>query len=550
MRRIACTGLLCVGLGSGCYSGVSGHADWDPSAGMGGDTAADGDAGESGDADDGSTDDGGADDGEPQLPPDGQCEWNDGLPNLQMRRLTRLEYDNSVRDLFGITSQPALAFVDDSPAGGFDANDLAVSELQARLYVDVAETVAAEIVAAPTTLTDCDLGEQVCVDTFVQTWGRRVFRRDLTSEEVADYRSFFEEMRDAEGVDAALTHTLAAWLASPNFLYIAQRDAPDEPHAQAYAQASRLAYFLWASTPDEALLDRAAAGQLEELDSLDAVVREMLDDPRADQSLSTFTQQWLQVESLAYGAGGKDSELYPQWDEQLASQMDAELQALFVDVVLEGNGTLNELLTTRRAYVSEALASVYGVDAPAGGEGWVELPEGERAGLLTRAGFLAAHAHEREGSVVLRGVVVQRQFLCGELPPPPDDIDLDPEVNRVESPQCAGCHVLIDPIGEGLHEYDAIGQWNDIPSEGTLVGAEDSPFEGGAELTALLADSERVQRCMARQWFQFSHPRAIAYADACTLELVEQAVIDSGGDIREAIVAVATSDSFRFGIDS
>ena len=150
---------------------------------------------------------------------------------------------------------------------------------------------------------------------------------------------------------------------------------------------------------------------------------------------------------------------------------------------------------------------------------------------------------------MLRGVVVQRQFLCGILPPPPDDVELDPEIARLDNPQCAGCHTLIDPIGTGLGEYDAIGQWSDQPSEGVLVGVDDAPFDGGAELAALLGDAEQVQRCMARQWFQFSHRRAVEAADACTLELVEDAVVSSGGDIREAIVAVATSDSFRFGID-
>lgn len=540
MRRWVCGALLSIGLG-GCYSGYSTDAAMLPGG-------ADPEATGADDPDSGASD-GGGDGGEPEVPSDSQCAWEDGLPRLPMRRLTRLEYDNTVRDLFGITSQPALAFVDDSPAGGFDANDIAVSELQTRLYVSVAETVAEEIVAGPTALADCDLGEAACVDTFVQTWGRRVFRRDLTATEQSEYRGFFEEMRDSNGIDAALEHTLAAWLASPNFLYLARRESAEEPMADAYAQASRLSYLVWATTPDDALLDRAAAGQLDELDSLDAVVREMLDDPRAADALSTFTQQWLHVEALEYGAGGKDEELYPDWDEALAQSMDEEMQALFVDVVLEGDGTIEELLSTRRAYVDDRLAEVYGVAPPKGGVGWVELPEGERAGLLTRAGFLAAHAHEREGSIVLRGVVVQRQFLCGALPPPPDDVDLDPEVDRMENPQCAGCHVLIDPIGTGLQEYDAIGQWNDVPSEGLLVGADDAPFEGGAELSGLLADSEQVQRCMARQWFQFSHRRAIEDADTCTLELVEQAVIDSGGDIREAIVSVATSDSYRFGVD-
>ncbi len=544
MPRIACSSVLCAGLlSTGCYSGYAADTASDPADAATQGENPDGDAASGGADDDGDPDD-------PAIPTDSLCEWDDGLPSLPMRRLTQLEYDNSVRDLFGITSAPASAFVDDSPAGGYDANDLAVSDLQARLYVDVAETVAAEVVAGPTILSECSLDAGACVETFVRTWGRRVFRRDLTASEQDDYSSYFEEMRDAEGIEAAVEHTLTAWLASPGFLYLARRDSPQEPHAAAYAQASRLAYFLWSSTPDDALLDRAAAGQLKELSDLEPIVREMLADPRAVDTLGTFARQWLHVDSLEWGGSGKDSELYPQWDGALADSMDRELQAFFTDVVFEGEGTVQALLEDRRAYVDDALAAVYGVEAPSGGEGWVELPQGERAGLLTRAGFLATHAHEREGSIVKRGVVVQRQLLCGELPAPPDDLELDPEVDRLENPQCAGCHVMIDPMGVGLNEYDAIGQWSDVPSEGIVVGAEDAPFDGGAELSAILADSERVQRCIARQWFQFSHRRPIEAADACTLELIEQAVIDSGGDIREAIVAVATSDSFRFGVDN
>lgn len=544
MGRNVCSSLLCASLlSTGCYSGYAADVAMESAGAPTEGASSDGDAEPETPQDDGSPDD-------PQVPTDSLCEWDEGLPSLPMRRLTQLEYNNSVRDLFGITSDPASAFVDDSPAGGYDANDIAVSDLQTRLYVDVAETLASDIVAGPMALVECSLDEAACVQTFVQTWGRRLFRRDLAPAEQADYEAYFEEMRDAEGIDAALEHTLTAWLASPGFLYLARRDSPDEPHADAYAQASRLAYFLWSSTPDDALLDRAAAGQLDELDDLEAIVREMLKDPRAVDTLATFSSQWLHVDSLEWGGSGKDTELYPQWDGALADSMDRELRTFFTDVVFEGEGTVRELLEDRRAYVDDALAEVYGVEAPDGGEGWVELPQGERAGLLTRAGFLATHAHEREGSIVKRGVVVQRQLLCGELPPPPDGLELDPEVDRLDNPQCAGCHVMIDPMGVGLHEYDAIGQWSDVPSEGIVVGVDDAPFDGGAELSTILGDSERVQRCIARQWFQFSHRRPIEQADACTLELIEQAVVDSGGDIREAIVAVATSDSFRFGVDS
>ncbi len=501
------------------------------------------------DVDDEGVDAGDGDPDEPDVPSDSQCAWDAGMPSLPMRRLTRLEYDNTVRDLFGVMSQPALALVDDTPAGGFDANDIAVSELQTRLYIDVAEAVASEVVAGPTELSDCDLGESRCVEGFITTWGRRVFRRDLTAVEASEYRGHFTQMRDEHGVEAALEHTLAAWLASPHFLYLARRESADEPYADAYAQASRLSYFLWSTGPDDALLDQAASGQLDALDSLEAIVRDMLEDPRAADTLWSFTEQWLHVEALKTGAAVKDSELYPNFDAELAASMDRELRVLVSDVVLEGNGTLRELLQTRRAWVDGPLAALYGVAAPPQEEGWVELPNGERAGILTRAGFLTAHAHERDGSVVKRGVIVRRDLMCDELPPPPDDVEFDPAIARLDNPQCAGCHVLMDPIGEGMREYDAIGQWTAAPSWGEISGLPEPGFEGGVGMSELLADVESVQRCMTRQLFQYSHRRAITDADGCTLELAEHAVVASGGDIREAIVAVATSDSFRFGTD-
>ena len=209
MRRALLQSILLAGFcPAGCYSGFqSGEGDEHPGS-SGGGVDSDTDNGAEGheESTGGVPDDDGVD--------EGLC-GSEGTRSLPMRRLTRLEYNNTVEDLFGITSQPALAFVHDSPGGGFHANDLAVSELQARLYVDVAQTVAEEIVVSNSVLPACDLQENPCAEDFVTAWGRRIFRRDLTSDETAEYVAYFEDVRDERGVEDALEDTLAAWLASP-----------------------------------------------------------------------------------------------------------------------------------------------------------------------------------------------------------------------------------------------------------------------------------------------------------------------------------------------
>jgi len=538
---------LASGLGllllSGCYSGLD-RINGGPE-GVGGSIGGGADDGaEGGAADDDDDDD------DDDIPTDAQCEWSDTSPSLPIRRLTQSEYNNAIRDLFGLDTAPADAFVEDAPSAGFAANTIAISELQTRMYIDAAETIAADVVASGMPLADCDLGANAtCPDTFIATQGRRIFRRDLSAEELADYRSLFDDTRMENSVDVATEQVLAAMLASPSFLYLARRPLAQGNKLAAYTLASRLSFFLWSTMPDDALLDAAAAGDLDELEDVESQVRAMLDDPRAAATLATFHAQWLHTEVLEIATPSKDAELFPAWSDELANAMSHELTALAQDVILDGDGTVASLLQSRRAWVDDELAALYGVEAPAGGEGWVELPEGERAGLLTRAGFLATHAHQQETSVVKRGAVVQTKLLCGNLPLPPDDLDLDPSIDRLESEACRGCHEMIDPIGKGLESYDAIGQWSDVVSDGQVVGLPAPTFSGGAELSALLADSPQVERCVARQWFQFAHRREASPDDSCAMELINDAMNDSGGDIREAIVAVATSDSFRFGID-
>ena len=213
------------------------------------------------------------------------------------------------------------------------------------------------------------------------------------------------------------------------------------------------------------------------------------------------------------------------------------------------------------------LAKLYGVAAPASGWAAATLKPAERAGILTRANFLASHAHSLSGSPPLRAVAIMRRLMCTSLPPPPGDADTSPpkpqpgdapKTNRQlfearTAGTCQGCHGIIDPLGFGLENYDAIGGYrttdNGLPvdARGELKNIDVAgPFQGGIELSQRLADSAQVRLCVTGQWFSFALGRERTAADDCQIQTLAGALAASGGNVRELLVALAKTDDFMF----
>ncbi|MEM6996078.1 MAG: DUF1592 domain-containing protein, partial [Myxococcota bacterium] len=356
---------------------------------------------------------------------------------------------------------------------------------------------------------------------------------------------------------AAAEVVIQALLMSPAFLYHVEAapGASGEPALLGgYAVASRLSYFLWSSMPDDELLDMAEADMLADRSVLESQARRMLEDDRAAASIASFHRQWLRIGGL--GDLVKDAELFPQWSTELAQSMEHESLAFADEVVRRGDGSLRTLLTAPWSVVDRDLATLYGVPAPADGFEVVDLDPTQRAGLLTHASFLASNAHAAETSWVHRGKFVRENLLCGELPPPPPGVEvnepLDP--NRLEDPQCAACHVQMDPIGMGLDAYSPIGTYRLVDEHGETVDqsgaiddvAEVGQFEGAVELAAALAETPKVSDCMATQWFRYAARRKETPQDACTVQGLRAEFAESGQDIRELIVSIVRSDAFRF----
>ncbi len=539
------------GQGDGDGDGGTGSADSDASGGVSGGSSADGD-------------ESGGPSGEPA------CDQpNTG--HSPLRRMTREQYDNTVRDLVGITSKPASAFSPDEKIGAFFSNGIApVGDLIVEQYMNAADAIATEVVADMDALLPCDPaldGEDACAAEFVSTFGLRAYRRPLSPDEADRLQTVYAAGRQSGGFVDGIRLVIQAVLQSPNFLYYIEFGTPSGSELAAldsWELASRLSYFLWNSMPDETLFSAAQANILGSPDELEAQARRMLDDPKAERAIASFHLQWLVLDKLEHL--DKDPEVYPAYSDTLRDAMRAETAKFSDFVVREGDGKLSTLLTATFTFADAPLLDLYGVSAPAGPEGRVELNAGQRAGLLTQASVMAAHAHANQSSPIHRGKLVRENFLCQPLPPPPPDVDNtapdpDPSASTRErfaehtaNPECASCHSLIDPLGFGFEHYDGVGAFRsmdgDFPvdASGEVRGTVDidGPYNGAVELAAKLAQSEQVRECVTSQWFRFAFGRIDTDEDACSHAQAHALFAASDYDIRELLVALTRTDSFRY----
>jgi hypothetical protein len=484
-------------------------------------------------------------------------------------RLTDAEYANSVRDLLGV--DPGDSFPKTTITEGYrsyaDANTVsttAAEEIQA-----AAEHVAAQAAGDLPGLLGCDVEAAGCVGDFIQRFGRRAYRRPIEADEAQILQASYDGAR-AGGFSAseAVAMVLEIVLQSPQFLYRAEisrgAGAGEVAPLGDHELAARLSYLLWDTLPDEELPAVADAGELADPAVLEAQARRLLDDPRAEPALARFFEDWLEIYRLD-GATKDD----PAYDAELQTALRGEIGAFTTHVLRRLDGRLHTLLTTPVVVVNGPLAGLYGVDAS--GAEWqaIDADPSERAGIVTTAAFLAAHANSGSTNPVQRGAFVRANLLCQVLHPPADlmiePLSPDPSLTKREKlaqhrtdPDCAGCHDLMDPVGFGLENYDALGRWrtvdeNDLPidASGELAAAGEAsgPFTGGIELAGRLADSEMVADCVALHGFRFAAGREDdPKTDACSVSRLEEALAGSDGDLRELMIALTRTDAFRYRI--
>jgi hypothetical protein len=493
----------------------------------------------------------------------------------RLRRLTRSQFEHAVRDLVGAGGSPAASIAPDESVGPFYSNAIApITDLLVQQHDEAAAAVATESEPRMNDIAGCDLAADTgttCATSFIESFGLRAYRRPLDTLERGRYLALYELERAQGTPSSAFRAVVETMLQSPFFLYHAEVGTSDAPldaptPLKPHELASRLAFFLWDSMPDAQLFTRAADGTLADPATLASEVERLLLDPKAGDSVRQFHVAWLGVRALE--GAQKDASRFPSWSPALASAL-ANETATFADfVVRQGDGSFATLLTGGFSFLEGPLFALYGVSEPAGYVPGtrVTLNPTERAGLLTMGAFLATHAHRDQTSPVHRGILVRENLLCQPLDPPPADVNnVAPPVSDITStrdrflahtadPSCAGCHTLIDPIGLGFENYDAIGAFRNVDagspvdaSGEVLEAGEDvaGPFNGAVELSQKLAASQQAADCVANQWFRYALGRMEASDDACSVAAIREAFNGSGNNVRTLIGAIVASDAFR-----
>ncbi len=509
--------------------------------------------------------------------PEALC--NAGVPAVAprgLRRLTPEQYTNTVRDLLG------------DPGFSPDVDDAAavITERGVRQLRGAAELAISRKDQWSRTIFPCDLGgpaDDACAFEMIDQVGMRAFRRPITEDErewlEGVYHDALAELSFAEAMEVVIE----VMLASPQMVYFGETgDAGDGlpegiRELSDYELASRLSYFLWNTMPDDALFDAAQRGELSTEEGLAEQTERLLSDPRAEESIQRFFWEWMQLDGgrlhHALEDTDKDGTLYPEYDAELRAAMRTELEAFIQKVVIEEGGSIDALFNDNRAYVNGPLAELYGVEGgPTDADTWewVELDAAERGGLLTRAAFLTVFSAAKVQSPIRRGVFVVEEVLCNELgEPPPNASDVpveggsvDGEVlsvrqdveARTSGPGCTACHSVINPVGFVFENYDAIGRYRTeeltsglpIDASGEIQGSDvDGELTGALELSRSLSDSAQVRDCLADRWMTKAIGQAPGELDQCALDATRERFAETG-TLRDLIVAIVVSDSFRY----
>ncbi|HEY0137195.1 MAG TPA: DUF1592 domain-containing protein [Nannocystis sp.] len=557
---------------AGCYTG----ADLSPDSGETAVTGVTGNSGNSG-ADDGTPTTGSGEDAGESAGDDGADPADFDPAPVRLRLLLARHYQNTVRDLLGDAAAGLAAPPTDTALNGFEAiaaAQVSLTDSAVEVYEKSARAVAAEAIkdqariagylgCAPTGPDDVN-----CHRQFVTNFGRMIWRRALTTEEVELYTAVAQEAALQFGnFDVGVEAAIATFLQSPYFLYqveVGEPD-PDEPsdrNLTSVELATRLSYFLLDTTPSAELLALAEGGGLSTPDQVRAVAELMVEQPGARQAIGNFYAEVLKLRALEELP--KDPTLYPQFSPSLAAAMRQETLALIDDIAFNVDGDFRDILNAPYTFVNGPLAALYGLipDPNQLGDTWqrFDLPvEGKRGGILGQSAFLAAYAHISSTSPTLRGKFVREALMCQGMPAPPPDVvtelpageeykTMRERLSKHKKVECAGCHDLMDPIGLGLENFDGIGIFRLVENGVTLDTSEEvlglGSFDGARELGTILRDSPDVTRCMVRNLFRHATGHLELLSEKVALDEVDGAFASAEFRLKDLLVELVSSPAF------
>ena len=506
----------------------------------------------------------------PPLAPEGAS-----LPRARL--LTAAQYTHTIAEVFGsdvadsvIPPLPPLARRDGLLASGAAFVGLTSDQLS---QIQLAATTVAGLVVdedhrhfllpcSPESETEAD---SAWARQFLHETAELLYRRPVPEARVSTLVGLADRAAEQTGdFYEGLALALEAVLISPDVLLIVDRTEPDPERPgsrrlDAWSLASRLSYFLWNAPPDAELLEAAASGALHTVGGLEQQVDRMLASPRLESGMRAFFDDMLafdEFDSLA-----KDPEVYPMVTG--ATLADAREQTLrtVIDHLLDLEADYRDLYTTRRTFMSMPLAAVYGVPSAGGWEPFEFDADGPRMGLLTHLSFLAAHSHPVRSSPTLRGKALRELLLCQKVPDPPPNVDFSAIEDAGEvatarerlavhnsNPSCAGCHLITDPMGLSLENFDGAGRYRETENgaELDIAGELDGVFYEDIEgLATALRNHPKLSYCLVNRLYAYGTGGPVSLRhERNVLKWFESRFVANGHELRALLKDLATSHAF------
>ena len=408
--------------------------------------------------------------------------------------------------------------------------------------------------------------ERPCAVKIVSNLARHAFRRPVKDEDIAPLMSFYDRVSKTDGFEAGVRESLAAILASPQFLYRAEAAVDQGARELTDLElASRLSFFLWSSLPDEQLLTLAEKNELSKPDVLAAQVHRMMADPKAISLTKDFAFQWLNVAKmdLIVPSAALFSYASGVYDPRPAFKKELEL---FMDSILRSERPVTDLLTANYTYLNEQVALIYGMeDVRGNGFHKVTLKDPDRFGLLGKGAVLMLTANPNRTAPVLRGAWIMERILGTPPVAPPKGVpDLSEaakgkpatvrqqtEMHR-RNPTCSSCHAVMDPLGFALENFNTVGAYRTIdpqyhlPIDPTATMPDGTVIDGPAGLhKALLARSDQFTQTITEKLMTYAVGRTIDFHDMPTVRRIVRNAKAHNDTFESIVMGVVNSDAFR-----
>jgi hypothetical protein len=496
---------------------------------------------------------------------------------IRTRLLTGEQYSNTIAAVFGedvadsvLPPIPPMDRTDGLLASG--TAFVGVTSDQVSQIQQTGAAIAARVVdeahrdfLIPCSPESVAAADSTCAGLFLSEAGRLLLRRPLEENRLAELVQLADYAAEQTGdFYDGLALALEAILISPDFVFIADRaepdpNAPEQERLDSYSVASRLSFLLWNAPPDDALLQAAESGEIHTPEGLARSVDRMLASARLEDGMRAFFDDLMafdEFESLA-----KDPNVYPMVTGTTLEHAREQTLRTVIDHLITREEDYRDLFTTKKTFMSMQLATVY--DTPTR-QGWVPYEfeeDSPRIGLLTHVSFLAVNSHSVRSSPTLRGKALRETFLCQKVPDPPPDVDFSALIEAENArtakerlaahnlnPSCAGCHLVTDPMGLSLENFDGAGRFRETENgaELEIAGELDGIFyEDIAGLAHATRNHPKLSSCLVNRLYAYGTGGPVSLRhDRDTLAWFEDRFVANGHKLPALLRDIALSDAF------